>query len=159
MCEWRYISVHCLSRQLLEVRVYFHISLTPAEDSLVDSRWNVMAHGYSRVGEVKGKLANGVGSQYPSRYLGTWCLQHYYRWCAHQGCQYSTELTPPADLNRLVRFAERKGLVSARMPSHFNWLLPTGQEAVWDREPVSTPWRREMSDVFNNLVNRLEKEF
>ena len=26
-------------------------------------------------GEVKGKLANGVGSQYPSHYLGTWCIQ------------------------------------------------------------------------------------
>ena len=35
-------------------------------------------------GEVKGKLANGMGSQYPSHYLGTWCIQHYnhyYRWC------------------------------------------------------------------------------
>ena len=30
-------------------------------------------------GEVKGKLANGVGSQYSSHYLGTWCIQHYYR--------------------------------------------------------------------------------
>ena len=30
-------------------------------------------------GKVKGKLANGVGSQYPSHYLGTWCIQHYYR--------------------------------------------------------------------------------
>ena len=38
-------------------------------------------------GEVKGKLANGVGSQYPSHYLGTWCIQHYYRWCALLGCQ------------------------------------------------------------------------
>ena len=38
-------------------------------------------------GEVKGKLTNGVGSQYPSHYLGTWCIQHYYRWCAHLGCQ------------------------------------------------------------------------
>ena len=46
-------------------------------------------------GEVKGKLANGVGSQYPSHYLGTWCIQHYYRFCAQLGCQYSTELTPP----------------------------------------------------------------
>jgi len=27
-------------------------------------------------GEVKGKLANGVGSQYSSHYLGTWCIQH-----------------------------------------------------------------------------------
>ena len=41
-------------------------------------------------GEVKGKLATGVGSQYTSYYLGTWCIQryyHYYRWCAHLGCQ------------------------------------------------------------------------
>jgi len=46
------------------------------------------------VGKVKGKLANWVGSQYPSHYLGTWCIQHYYRWCAHLGCQQSTELKP-----------------------------------------------------------------
>ena len=38
-------------------------------------------------GEVKGKLANGVGSQYSSHYPGTWCIQHCYRWCAHLGCQ------------------------------------------------------------------------
>ena len=29
--------------------------------------------------KVKGKLANGVGSQYSSHFLGTWCIQHYYR--------------------------------------------------------------------------------
>jgi len=29
----------------------------------------------------------------------------------------------PADLNGLVRFAERRNLVSASLPSHFNWLL------------------------------------
>ena len=28
-------------------------------------------------GEVKGKLANAVVSQYSSHYLGTWCIQHY----------------------------------------------------------------------------------
>ena len=38
-------------------------------------------------GEKKGKLANGVCSQYSSHYIGTWCIQHYYRWCAHLGCQ------------------------------------------------------------------------
>jgi len=43
--------------------------------------------------EVKGKLANGVCSQYPSHYLGTCCIQHYYRWCSQLGCQQSTELT------------------------------------------------------------------
>ena len=30
----------------------------------------------------------------------------------------------PADLNGLVRFAERRNLVSARAPSHLNWPLP-----------------------------------
>ena len=30
----------------------------------------------------------------------------------------------PADLNGLVPFAERRNLVSARVPSHFNWPLP-----------------------------------
>jgi hypothetical protein len=28
-------------------------------------------------GEVKGKMANAVGIQYSSHYLGTWCIQHY----------------------------------------------------------------------------------
>ena len=28
------------------------------------------------------------------------------------------------DLNGLVRFSERRNLISARVPSHFNWLLP-----------------------------------
>jgi hypothetical protein len=31
----------------------------------------------------------------------------------------------PADLNGLIHFAERISLVSARMPSHFNWPLRT----------------------------------
>jgi len=29
----------------------------------------------------------------------------------------------PANLNGLVRFAKRRNLVSARVPSHFNWTL------------------------------------
>jgi len=37
--------------------------------------------------------------------------------------QQLTELTPPAGLNGLVRFAERRHLFSARVPSHFNWPL------------------------------------
>jgi len=53
----------------------------------VDSSWNVMAHGDAREGKWRGKLANAVGSQYPSHYPGTWCIQHYYRWCAQLGCQ------------------------------------------------------------------------
>jgi len=44
-------------------------------------------------GEVKGKLANGVDSQYSSHYLETWCIQHYYSRCVQLGCKQSTELT------------------------------------------------------------------
>jgi len=98
-------------------------------------------------GEVKGKLANGVCSQYSSHYLGTW---------------YPALLPPmrtprlpvvdgtdaSADLNRLVLFAERRNLVSARVPSHFKcsllltcnwgrlcgaWLLPEPSNLDRDR--------------------------
>jgi hypothetical protein len=33
----------------------------------------------------------------------------------------------PADLNGLVRFAERRNLVSARVPTHFNWRRGKGR--------------------------------
>jgi hypothetical protein len=42
--------------------------------SSVEMCWHTVTHG-----KVKGKLANGVGSQYSSHYLGTWSIQHYYR--------------------------------------------------------------------------------
>jgi len=83
-------------------------------------------------GEVKGKLANGVCSQYSSHYLGTRCIQHYchhYRWC-------HTPRLPAVDwtnLNALVRFAERPDLVSAGVPSHFNWPLHLLGYGVNDR--------------------------
>jgi hypothetical protein len=48
-----------------------------ARSRYIDSSWNVMAHGDARVGKWRGKLANGVGSQFPSHYLGTWRIQHY----------------------------------------------------------------------------------
>jgi hypothetical protein len=76
-------------------------------------------------GEVKGKLANGVGSQYPSHYLGTWCIQHYYRWWRTPRLPVVDWTGAPADLNGLFRFAERRNMVSARVPSHFNWPLRT----------------------------------
>ena len=74
-------------------------------------------------GEVKGKLANGVSSQYLSHYLGTWCIQHYYRWWAPR-LPVVDWTDAPADLNGLVCFAERGNLVSTRVPSHFKRSLP-----------------------------------
>jgi len=77
-------------------------------------------------GEVKEKLANTVGSQYSSHYLGAWRIQHYYRWCAHLSCQKSTELTPPGRFKWTRPFrAERRNLVSARVASHFKPSLPS----------------------------------
>ena len=77
-------------------------------------------------GEVKGKLANGVGSQSPS-----------HRFTLPRNLVYPALLplmrTPrlpavdwtdtTADLNGLVHFAERPDLVSACVPSHFRRTL------------------------------------
>jgi len=71
-------------------------------------------------GKVNGKLANGVGSRYPSHYLGTWCIQHYYRWWRKPRLPVVDWTDAPADLNGLVRSAKRRNLFSARVPSHFD---------------------------------------
>jgi len=68
---------------------------------------------------VKGKLANAVGSHtlHTTSEHGVSSISTA---DAHISAgQQSTELTPPADLNGLVRFVERRNLVSARVPSHF----------------------------------------
>jgi hypothetical protein len=46
-------------------------------------------------GEVKRKLAHEVVSQYPSHYLGTWCIQHCYSWCPHLGWPVVDWTNPP----------------------------------------------------------------
>jgi len=60
----------------------------------VEQKGNVMAHGNARMEKWRGKRRMaGVAS---SRALyRTRSIQHYYRWCAHLGCQQPTELTPP----------------------------------------------------------------
>ena len=70
-------------------------------------------------GEVKGKPANGVGSQYSSHYLGTWCIQHLLLLMLTPWLPVVDWTDAPADLNGLVRFTERRNLVSALVPSHF----------------------------------------
>ena len=92
---------------------------------------------WRRGGEVKGNLANGMVSQYSSHYLGTWCIQHYYRWCRTPRLPVVDWTDASADLNGLVRFAERRNLVSARVPSHFNWpLLPVCFRKVSGSNPT-----------------------
>jgi len=45
---------------------------------------------------------------------------------------------PPYDLNGLVRFAEKRNLISLHVPSHLKRSLPIVQEAEWSPEPVWT---------------------
>ena len=102
----------------------------------VESSWNVMAHGDAREGKWRGKLANGVGSQYPSHYFGTRCIQHYYRWChTPRGCQQSTELTPlPPGRFKWTRTVsrERRNVISAHVSSYLNGLGPfCAKDEIW----------------------------
>ena len=73
-------------------------------------------------GKVKGKLANGVGSQYPSYYLGTWCIQ-----------QHVLPLMRTFRLSVVdwTRPFSRKNLVSARVPSHFKRILSKAFSPLW----------------------------
>jgi hypothetical protein len=72
-----------------------------------------MAHVDTRIGEVKGKLANAVGSQYPSHYLGTRCIQHYYRW-------WHTPRLPAVDWT------------DAPPPGRFKWTRPfRAKDEIW----------------------------
>ena len=74
---------------------------------VVDSSWKCDGIRWRTGGEVKGKLMNGVGSQYSSHYLRTWCIQHYYRWCAHLGCASSRLNWRPRQF-KLTRSFRRK---------------------------------------------------
>ena len=93
-------SAFTLSSQV----VRFPFTLQPTDGGVSNGTSKLMCHWTARLrlgrlqlkcdgtrwctgGEVKRKLGNGVGSLYPSHYLGTWCIQHYYRWCAPLGCQ------------------------------------------------------------------------
>jgi hypothetical protein len=84
----RYIHTYIHTLMYVYINRFIHSFIRRVRLKPDGTRWRTG-------GEVKGKMANGVGSQYPSHYLGTWCIQHYYRWCLHLGCQQSTELTPP----------------------------------------------------------------
>jgi hypothetical protein len=70
-------------------------------------------------GEVKVKLANGVGSQYSSHYLGTWVYPALLPLVRTPRLPVVDWTDASADLNGLVCFAERWNLVSARVLSHF----------------------------------------
>ena len=55
---------------------------------------------------------------------------------AHTSAASSRQLTPTADLNGLVSFAERRNLVSMRVLSHFIWPLLYEHDQAWLRLPT-----------------------
>jgi len=85
----------------------------------VGSSWNVMAHGDARVGKWRGKWR----MEWVASTLHTTSKHEVSRITtadAHTSAASSRlNWRPPADLNGLVRFAERWNLVSVRVPSHF----------------------------------------
>jgi hypothetical protein len=86
---------------------------------MVESSWNVMAHGHAREGKWRGNwrmawVANTLHTTSLNMvYPALLPLMHTPRLPAVDWTDV------PADLNGLVRFAERRNLVSARVPSHF----------------------------------------
>jgi hypothetical protein len=93
--------------------------------AVVESGWNVMAHGDAREGKWRGKWRTA------------WVASTLHTTSEHGVSRVITAdsmRTPRlpvvdwtdalADLNGLVRFAESRNLVSARVPSHFKRSLP-----------------------------------
>jgi hypothetical protein len=88
----------------------------------VKSSWNVMAHSDVREGKWRGNWR----MEWVASILHT-ISEHGVSSIttadAHTSAASSRLNWRPADLNRLVRFAERQNLVSARVPSHFKRFL------------------------------------
>jgi len=104
-------------------------------------------------GEVKGKLANGVGSQYPSlpRNLVYPALLPLMRTPRLPAVDW---IDAPAVLNGLVRFAERRNLVSARVPSHFKRSLQTRTLVRYKFSPPNASVGRRIRTFLTRLTNR-----
>jgi hypothetical protein len=63
-------------------------------------------------------------------------------------------------LNGLVRFAERQNLASARVPSHFNWLLPSsGKKQAVHNMLLDNTQERQKVEVITKILFRTTKKF
>ena len=93
---------------------------------VVDSSWNVTAHGDTRKGKWRGNWQMGLvaSTLYTTLEHGVSSITTT---DAHTSAAGSRQLMPPANLRGLV-FAERRNLVSTRVPSHFKRSQPCHQE-------------------------------
>jgi hypothetical protein len=90
--------------------------------NVVDCSWNVMAHGDAQEGKWRGnwRMEWAASTLHTISEHGVSSITTAY---THTSAASSRLNWRPRDLNGLVRFAERRNLVSARVPSHFNWPL------------------------------------
>jgi hypothetical protein len=89
----------------------------------VESSWNVMAHGDEREGNWRGnwRMECVASTLYTTseHYVSSITTADTHTSAASSRLNWR----PPADLNGLVCFAERRNLVSARVPLHFKHSL------------------------------------
>ena len=107
-------------------RTHFYYFKASVRESVIESIWNAMAHGDAREEKWRGnKKMEWVTSK---RHM---TAEHRLA-RAVQTLQADVHSSPatsrlnwsPRDLNGLVRCAERRSLVSARVSSHFRRILP-----------------------------------
>ena len=74
--------------------------------------------------------------------------------------QYSTELTPPADLNGLVLFDKRRNLASAHVPSHFKHSLQQKRDTIHIcREEGGVGDKEELCSSLDQISSESDKLF
>ena len=151
-CTWHYTS----ALGTTQVHLALHKCTTELYVRRLDFSWNVMAHGDTREGKWRGNC------------LMQWVASTLHTTSEHGVPSITTadahtsaasirlNWRPPADLNGLVRFAGRRNLVSASVPSHFNWplLLQTLQITTeWSNiHRVAEWWRNEPRTALNSEV-------
>ena len=116
-------------RKTLPAVVWRHVSW---ETCTVESNCNVMAHGEAREGKWSGnwRMECVSSTLYTTSEHGVSSITTA---DTHTSAASSRlNWRPLADLNGLVRLAKRWNLVSARVPSHFNWPLPT----IWRKVKI-----------------------
>ena len=113
--NWVQKILHCLNGVFMQL-----LGLLP-----LDCSWDVTAHGDAREWKWRGNWR----MQWEASTLHTTSehgVSSITTADAHTSAASSRlNWHTPADLNGLVRFAERRNLVSARVPSHFKPSLPT----------------------------------
>jgi len=114
--------------------------------------WNLMAHGDAREGKCRGNWRMEWVTSNLHTTSETWCIQHLLPLMRTPRLPVVDWTDASADLNGLVRFAERRNLVSVRVPSHFKRVLPHIQT-------VFRPVVCVAAQKFRILIRRICTEF